>query len=54
MRSKTATDFVDRSDVNVHLTWITAGLELAHHVLCAAADRLTDQDSVENRMFIFH
>ena len=54
MRSKTVTDFVGCSDVHVHLTWISAGLELANHVLCAAADGLADQDSVEERMFIFH
>lgn len=54
MRSKTATDFVDRSDVNMHLAWITAGLELANHVLSVVVDRLTDQDPVEDWMFIFH
>ena len=48
------TDFVDRSYVNVQLAWITASLELANQVLCAASDRLTDQDPVENRMFIFY
>ena len=48
------TDFVDRSDVNVHHTWIIAGLELANHVFSVAVDRLTDQDPVEDRMFIFH
>ena len=38
----------------MHLTWITAGLELANHVLPVPADRLADQDPVENWMFIFH
>ena len=47
------TNFVDRSYVNVQLAWITASLEFANHVLCSAADCLTDQDHVENRMFIF-
>jgi len=33
---------------------MTIGLELANLVLSAVADRLTDKDVVEDRMFIFH